>query len=385
MANDLIASLAKSRGFPRVSIYLPMAIKGDTNENPIRLKNALKEVAERLEESGLDAGAVEALLSEAHVRLEDSVFWRYQNRGLAIFIEPEATRFVKLPEEPPERVAISTYYNVLPLITIFGDKARFHLLAVTRDEAKLYEVRRHEIHAADILDMPAGIESVREQTEFQEARGYHFRAGAGASGTSQPVGHGVKGDTPEDYLETLLEHYARDIARAIEPHLGRSHAPLVLAAEPRLLGRLREAISYPYLAKEAIGMDPLGLTEDQLRELSYEIAHPLMSEDRQLTESRLRAWVSGDPEIKAGRSFEDLWRATSEGRLATLFLADREALWGRVDEATGVPLFLDKPEPGSEDLLNLLALRTIEQGGDVLSLPDDVRSEVGPMAGLYRY
>jgi hypothetical protein len=99
----------------------------------------------------------------------------------------------------------------------------------------------------------------------------------------------------------------------------------------------------------------------------------------------LRAWAHGDGNIKAGRAFEDLWRATEEGRLATLFVAQGRTIWGKVDNATGIAHILSEPEPDSEDLLNLLTLRTLNQGGDVRRLPEDVQSEVGPMAGVYRY
>lgn len=386
MTNGIIGTLAKSEGFPRISIYLPMRMKGDQcKENPIRLKNALRKVRERLGEGGFATDDIDALLAEAQSRVDDRVYWRHQNLGLAVFIEPGTTSFVKLPEEPPERVSASAHYHIRPLIRIMTDEGWFHLLTVTRDEARLYDVRRHDIHVADVEDMPEGVEQVRQRTDFQEGQDREFRAEPKFAGGSQAVGHGAKGDTPEDYQDTLLEHYVRDVAKSVEAHLVQSHAPLVLAAEPRVLGRLREALDYPHLAENAIRQDPASLEEDELRELGYEIARDLMDTGRRRVESRLRAWAGGDGGIKAGRSFEDLWRATGEGRLDTLFVAQGETVWGRVDEASGVPLILNEPKPDSEDLLNLLALRTLDQGGDVRRLPDDVQSEVGPMAGVYRY
>ena len=385
MANGIIESLAKSIGFPRVSIYVPMEMKGADQfaENPIKLKNALRQAEEWLMGCGMGRDDVGDLLAEARIRADDDVYFRYQKKGLAVFIEPGHTSFVKLPEDTPYRVEVASHYHIRPLIRMLSDSGWFHVLAVTRDAAKLYHVRRHEIHLAEVDDMPEGWGQVRNQTSFQEGRGFNFRAEARTG--SEAVTHGFKGETPEDYQDTLLEHYARDVACAVEAHLGQSHAPLILAAEPRLLGRLREAISYPYVAEKAITRDPTRLSEEELRKLGYDIAKDLMDGDQKAAESRLRAWAEGDGGVKAGRSFEELWRATAEGRLERLFVAQGETIWGRVDAASGIANIIGAPKPGCEDLLNLLALRTIEQGGEVQRLPDDVRPELGPMAGLYRY
>ena len=57
-------------------------------------------------------------------------------------------------------------------------------------------------------------------------------------------------------------------------------------------------------------------------------------------------------------------------------------VWGHYDPSHRVIRIDHEPGPENEDLLNLVALKTLAQGGDVRKLPDDMS---GPVAALYRY
>src|SRR5690606_35957840 len=83
---DLIA-LAQSTGFPRLSIYLPTHLTyPEIEQDPIRLSTLLKEADQQLEAAGLRRPDIDDLLAEARGRVPASMFWRFQDHGLAVLI-----------------------------------------------------------------------------------------------------------------------------------------------------------------------------------------------------------------------------------------------------------------------------------------------------------
>jgi len=85
------------------------------------------------------------------------------------------------------------------------------------------------------------------------------------------------------------------------------------------------------------------------------------------------------------RNLGGIMRATEEGRVETVFVSQGEPVWGVYDPSHRVIRIDHAPSAENEDLLNLVALRTLAQGGDVRTLPDDMRETLGPVAALYRF
>lgn len=76
--------------------------------------------------------------------------------------------------------------------------------------------------------------------------------------------------------------------------------------------------------------------------------------------------------------------AAHEGRVATLFVPIAAQCWGRFDPDTGKVTLETGPTAGNDDLLDLSAVYTIVQRGQVYAcqeadLPDT------PLAAVFRY
>jgi hypothetical protein len=126
------------------------------------------------------------------------------------------------------------------------------------------------------------------------------------------------------------------------------------------------------------------MTDNELHAEAWAIAGPLLRRDRDETRERLRARLEG-AEIPGSEDLQKLFRAADQGRVETLLLSRGAAVWGRYDEKSREVNFAKEASPDNEDLLNLLAVKTMMQGGNVISLPDDVVDRTGPVAGLFRY
>lgn len=378
-----LEQLAKSTGFPRISIYVPThKVYPRTEQDPIRLSNALKEAEKQLAEAGVRRA--DTLLSAARRRVSEQMFWRYQDEGLAVFIEEGNTRWLKLPAEVQELTIIADRYHVLPLIDIFADRGRFHVLTATRDAVRFFDGAEREIEEVDVEDLPSSLDEIKERTDFEDNVGYHVRSrGSQAGGAATPKYHAL-GDNPEDYDDVELEHFARGVAGAVDRHLAERVAPLVLAARPRLLGRLKQGLRYRQVTEADIQRDPASMTESELHAQAWAIAGPLLRQNREDKRARLKARLEG-MDVPGSEDLQELMRAADEGRIADLLIARGANVWGTYNEKSREVEVAGQSGPGNEDLLNLLAVKVLALGGEVISLPKDLGDRAGPVAGLFRY
>jgi protein required for attachment to host cells len=374
-----LAELAGSTGFPRVSIYIPTHKKfPEAKQDPIRLSNALKEAERQLADA--DVRHTDDFLAAARQRSAEHMFWRYQDDGLAVLIEDGATRWMKLPKEVPELTVVGQRYHVRPLIDVFADAGRFHVLAATRDSVRSFDGTERELREVKVDDLPSDLAEITGKTDFEAQDGYHARS----RGSSASPKYHALGESPEDYEAVELEQFAKAIAKAVDRHLSEGAQPLILIAQPRLLGRLRQELRYGNIPVKDIQRDPTSMNDKELHTEAWAIARPLLSEPREELRRRCKAWIKG-ADIPASGDLQGLMRSADEGRIETLLLSRSTNVWGQYDETDRKIYVSQDNAPDNEDLLNLLAVKTLKQGGDVISLSDDLDEKAGPAVGLYRY
>ncbi len=379
MALHDLAALTRSTGFPRISIFIPThKTFPQAQQDSIRLSNALKEAERQLNAANVrNAGD---LLSNARARTEEHEFWRYQDRGLAVLIEDGATRWLKLPQSVPELTIVAARYHVRPLIDVFSDAGRFYVLAANRGQVRFLEGDQRELEDIKLDDLPASWDSIKRRTDFDDQTGYHARS----RGSSAAPRYHALGESAEDYEEVELEQFVQAIAKAVDHRLSAEAKPLILVAQPRLMGRLRQELKYANIPDDDIQSDPTSMGDKDLHAETWAIAGRILREPRDEIRARCKAWAEG-ADIPASKDVQELIRSAEEGRIETL-LVDRDArLWGSYDEDRRLVHRDDANGPQNEDLLNLLVVKTLSQGGDAISLSEELTEKVGPAVGLYRY
>ena len=79
--NNLKLLMTKHKG-PCISVFMPMHRSGpETQQNPIRLKNLIREAEDRLIAHGLHAPEAKELLGPAETFLQDDLFRPHQSDG----------------------------------------------------------------------------------------------------------------------------------------------------------------------------------------------------------------------------------------------------------------------------------------------------------------
>src|SRR5690348_10522192 len=109
---------------PAVSIFLPTHRAGqEIRQDPIRLKNLVRQAEQQLINEGTRAAEARNLLEPVAGLVEDSAFWRRQAEGLAVFRSPNVFLTYQVPFPVAEFVAVSDRFYIKPLLPLLDRKS----------------------------------------------------------------------------------------------------------------------------------------------------------------------------------------------------------------------------------------------------------------------
>jgi hypothetical protein len=374
--NDLDELLA-IEAQPALSIYLPTHVAGrEIRQDPIRLKNLTASLARRLAEQWRRP-AVEALLAPAQALIKDENFWRHQQSGLALFLAPDFERMHHLPIAVSEEALLGLRFHIRPLLPLIEDEGQFWLLTISEARTCLYKASRWHCAAVSGVDLPQGIGEVRNESLYQETK---YGAPEARQG---PIAHTqTLGESPHEVHKTELLRLLQRIAAAVEPCLKRQPRPLVVAAQPQILGHFLETVKAPDVLGPGLAGNPDSLSAEELRQRAYALVEPREAAARGAALSRLEA-LRGTGQATSEAT--EIVTAACEGRIDTLLLDRDHRIWGRFDDAGGRAIVHDPRGEDDVDLLDYAAALTLRHGGAVLTfdpsaLPTDERA-----AAILRY
>jgi Bacterial archaeo-eukaryotic release factor family 3 len=382
ISQEEIRDLLQHAERPCVSIYMPTYRSGsEAQQNPIRYKNLLRTVQERLEEQGMRPADAAELLTPLRELVDNQTFWQTQSDGLAVFFSPGAFRAFRIPAEVGELAVVESRFHLKPLFTLLNNDGRFYILAISLKNVRLIAATRHR---AEEVELPPDV-----PRSFQEALGpltrnySQFQAGTSSKTVSRmPIFHGH--GTGEDDLKAEMVNAFNIIDKALVKYMDRD-VPVVLAGVEYLLPRYKSTTEHPRVLDEGLTGNAEGLSPAELRDMALEIVEPILNEERRKAVERF-----GDL-IGAGRAsyrYEEILPAAHDGRVDTLFVARGVRLWGSYDsQKREVHLQEDQERQrnGGQDLLDLAAVQTFLNGGKVFAVPQQEVPNGQAMAAIFRY
>jgi hypothetical protein len=381
LTRNELKQLAAYSADPSVSIFMPTAKAGKAVEkNPIRFKNLLREAGRRIEASG-DARrrsrhAVDTLLQPARELLQDSAFWRHQELGLAFFLAPDWTRRYRLPISPEEICVVGRRFHLNPLLPLVSGSGRFQILCVRRDGIELYSATRHDLHRVTLQQTPERFEGSAAASGQRELQ-WHTGT-PGGRGKRAAVFHGRH----ETDQETELRKYYCAVAESLASEMEDRSAPVVLVGLPHLLSVYRDADQESNLCENEVRRNPDSTDPDSLLELAWQAVEPVFASGRRAAGQEFLE------RSNTGRSSDDLEEilpASFEGRVESLLVAPGYHRWGSYDPATRRIRSSGSDRVENEDLVDLVAVRTLSQGGDVFVVPEEEMPSDARLAAVYRY
>lgn len=380
LSSEELKELLEQRSEHSLSIYIPTHRYGkEVRQDPIRFRNLLREAETRLEDAELNRAQIADLLKPAEALLKSDDFWQYSSDGLAVFVSHSFFEFFRLPVPFKELLVVTDRFHSKPLLQLFSSDGRFYVLAVSQNEIRLLYGTRYGVSEVEERGLPEDLADALKYDDPERQLQFHTRAARG-DGRRAAVfhGHGVGVDDSKD----RLLRYFREIDSALTETLKGERAPLILAAVDYFYPIYREVNSYPNLIEVVIPGNPELLSAEELHARAWELLQPHFRQEQERAATRYHEAVSAG---LVSNSLDSVLRMAHQGRIDSLFVAVGVQKWGRFDpETLGIEM-RDEPDVGDEDLLDLAAVATVLNGGDVFAVqPSDVPGG-GEVAALYRY
>ncbi|MDY0131658.1 MAG: hypothetical protein RBR53_03225 [Desulforegulaceae bacterium] len=360
-------TLLTTRSDHCVSLFMPTHRAGrETQQDPIRFKNLLAEIEERLTAKGLRTTEVQEILKKPQRLIDDGGFWRNQSDGLVLFFTKDVFHLFRLPIKFSELTVVTNRFHIKPLLPLLSSDGTFHILAMSQNKLRLLEGTQHTIHEIDLGDMPETLAATfLDGFPKKQLQSYSGTQSGGGTGAAMFHGH-----DPSDDTKKHIQQWFRTLDKAVVDLLADTRSPLVLAGVDSLFPLYKEVNTYQHLVEEGIPGNPDKMKPEEFLPLAWPIVEPLFSKERDAGLARYQQLAG------TGQTTTDVAEAVlaaHHGQIAVLFVAVGKQVWGRIDPENNRVDLNDTPQHGDEDLLDSTAIQTLLKGGAVFAVtPEEV-------------
>jgi len=376
--------LVDKSGASLISIYMPTHRMGrERQQDPIRFKNLLAEAEKRLLDRGIRRPEVVSQLECAHALRLDTDFWQHQSDGLAVFTSVDYLEYYRLPLQFAPLLVIADRLHLKPLLPLLSRNGHYYLLALSQKQVRLLEGSLFGVDELDLQEVPS---SLREALRFDDPeRQLQYHTGTNAAGavTGRPAVFHGQGVSKDDGKIDLLRFFQK-VNNGIMEMLAEEQAPLVLAGVDYLLPIYKEANQYPYLVEEGIEGNPDELDAAQLHLQAWKIVEPIFTADQRQALRRYQEMSSAESQV-ASNKLDKIIPAAFYGRVETLFVALGSQIWGEFEAGKGKLKLYQEYKPGSQDLLDLASIQTLNNSGQVYALQPGDMPDGAIIAAVFRY
>jgi Bacterial archaeo-eukaryotic release factor family 7 len=378
-------TLMKQYNDPCISMFLPTHQAGmETQEDQLRLRNHIRTAENRLLLDHLRSMQVEHLLHPLRTLLEDEQFWLHRGDGLALFRSPDMFCAYHLPTGFHEQVVVTDHFYLKPLLPLLADDGRFSILALSQHEVRLLEATHYSVSEVGV---PAGVPtSLAEALKYDESENelhYHSSSSGrvrGKGGRRATIFHG-QGVGIDDSKEHILRSL-QQIDRGLHELLRGEQAPLVVACVAFLFPLYREANTYAHLLDQAVPGNPDKLSAETLHRQAWAIIEPYFLRVREEAAAHYRADAGTG---RASCTAREIVPAAYHGRVACLFIAIDQELWGTFHPTNNVVHVHCQARYQDDDLLDIDATQTLLHGGSVYAVEQAKVPGGGLLAAVFRY
>ncbi len=376
LSKEDFTSLALFNSDVCVSIFIPTQRGGKEvleGKNQRHLKSRWKDVKTKLEKDGIYKEKIENMSKSVNKLIDDGDFWRHQSDGLAVFLAENVFEHYTLPVNFEEHHYIGKEFYLKPLVPMFSGKGKFFILEIQPQNVAFFEATNHSITPIEIEDLtPERLED-RVGYDYEEK---HLNSD-GVIGSQ----HGYAPATRERKDEFL--RFFRAVDKGIDKIIHNETVPLIVACEDSLFPIYQEANTYNHLFEECVPGNPND--NRHILELHAKALDQLRPYFEKEKEEKMEAFKEEIPE-KTLTSITDILPSIYEGKVDTLFLENREDIFGTFNEDKMKVKVEDSQTADNTSLMNLAAKKVIEQGGSVYLIePAFMPEKESKMNALLRY
>jgi len=355
--------LAGYVGSPAVTIYIPTHRRGrDVEQDPVRFGNQLRAVEAQLAELDMRTRDIEEFLAPARALLDDSEVWQHSQDGLAVFLDKNEFHAYSLPFDVATRTVVADRFFLSPLLPLFTNNGHFYILALSENEARLFEGTRFTVGEidmpADAPDTMGAVTTRRESYSDAETR-------TEAGNERRRVGQ---------WLNTL--------DKSLMAVLADGKAPLVVVGDVALLPIYREVTNYAHVVADGPRGNPERLSATELHEQAWPFVEAKFRAD---LDAVLSQYGTVAAQGRAAAGLEAVVPAATHARVSVALLPPGLEVWGIVAEDTGAVTFTDQTAAGALELEGFVAAQTLLNGGEVYAVERDEMPENADAAAILRF
>ena len=364
---------------PCISLYQPThRSHPDNKQDVIRFKNLTKEIQHSLEKK-YSKEQVQTLIKPFHELEENASFWNHTQEGLAILANTEFFKIYKLPSKVPELSIVADSFHIKPLIRMMQSVNRYQILALNRQEIKLFEGNRDEI---ELIELAKEVHETINKALGGELTNPHLTVssyGMGATGSPMHHGHGGKKDEIAMDVERFFRAVDQDI---LKYHSHTSKLPLLLAALPEYHHMFHKISQNPYLLSEGIQINPEGLTLDELRVEAWKHIEPLYLAR---LDTLIKEFHEAQSKEMATDQLKDIGHAAVSGRISTLLIDANCQIPGTINHESGDIKMDELLNPEVDDVLDDLGELVLKTKGEVIIVSGEKMPTKTGVIAIYRY
>lgn len=385
---DELSALATVQSDLCVSLYFPTErVEAEQAQNPIRLKNLLKQTRASLRERGMREREIDQFLKPASERVEDAPFWINQSDGLAMFISNDEFHFWRLPLRFEEICYVGTRFHLKPLFPMIAANNRFYVLALAKNSVRLFQATHFSMNEVDSSEIPASITDALPFDELEKQLQHHTGARAGRD-RSDMIFHGHGGGGSDDVRSKPQDHlrrFFREVANGLSETLHGETAPLILAGVEYYLPIYRSANTYGNLISSQIVAGNVEHSHQiDIHKKAWEIIEPYFAKEQEKSVDGFNDHL-GHNGVLTSTVIEDIVPASIYGRVDTLFVPIGHHQWGKYDEDSQSVTLHEAYETGDDDMLDFAAVHTYLNSGVVHAMKPENMPAGGSLAATFRY
>ncbi|MDO5716219.1 MAG: hypothetical protein Q4Q17_00310 [Tissierellia bacterium] len=349
--------LVSETGGTKVSIYQKTHLSNPDNlQDPIRFKNTIKEVEERLAGDPLKETIIQSLES----LLEDRSFWNTTGVGMALFIDERDFMIYKLSADVENVHHVGNHFYFLPLLNYVDALDHAYVLDINKDRFSLFDGSMQELQPVELPEEAGEDFYALYERERESAVNFGSYKGVGNAAF-----HGNKSKSEEEDKD--VERYFRHIDHFLKGFL-KPHQSIVLSAVPAVRDKFMQVTKLPVLD------DFIPKSKGTIDEREYmELFRAVLQKEDTLRKDALKATLEESSNrnnlITDTREIE---RLIEEGRVQTLYISSSMSAYA-------------KTNPERIRQTNRLTLGVIGKGGHFYTVDHDLLSEERPFAATLRF
>ncbi len=342
-----------------------------------RLKGKWDECKRELEHKGVADEKIKKIDKPIQDLLNDSDFWRHQSDGLAIFASDSFFDTYTLPINFEDYVYVSKEFYLKPLAPVLSGDGKFYILSLQLKEVKFYEATRYSIGEIKIDEITPSNLRDRVGYDYEEK---HLQWRSQQQGGGNAIFHG-QGAGNREHKDEIFKFY-KAIDDGLNKLLNKEKAPLVIFCQDYMFPIYKEANTYNHLFDTPIHGNPNDVGLMGLHQRAVNTVEPYLNEE----EKKKVKKYDDTPLSEKSATVYDIIPAAFQGKIDALFLENRGEIWGTYDEENMKVKVQDKQTPENTSLMNLAAVKVLENKGAVYLVESPHMPEKdGKMNAILRY